>query len=69
VDTDEPNNDQLPELLAICEHFFASTGADTRHELDALLQARGITGGPGWLIDMLALERRRLQPAERGIPT
>jgi hypothetical protein len=69
VNADEPNNDQLPELLAICEDFFAITSADTRHELDALLQDRGITGGTGWLIDMLALERRRLQPPEHGIPT
>jgi hypothetical protein len=68
VDTDEPNDDQLPELLAICEDFFAGTSPDTRHELDALLQGRGITGGFGWLIDMLALERRRLQTPNRDIP-
>jgi hypothetical protein len=32
----------------------AGAGPAGRRELDALLQARDITGGPGWLIDMLA---------------
>ncbi len=30
-------------------------------ELDALLRTKNITGGPGWLIDMLALTRQRLR--------
>lgn len=57
----EPNDDPLPLLLEICEDYFAGTSAASRQELDAFLQARDITGGPGWLIDMLALTRRRLQ--------
>ncbi len=69
MDAYEPNDDQRPELVGICEDFFAITSADTRHELDALLQDRGIAGGPGWPIDMLALERRRFRPPEHGIPT
>lgn len=65
MDPDETNDELLPLLLQICEDFFASTSPATRRELDALLAARGITGGPGWLIDMLALTRLRLEsPAE-----
>ena len=56
-----PGDDPLPLLLEICEEFFASTSPVVHHELDTLLRARGITGGPGWLIDMLALTRYRLQ--------
>jgi len=52
---------QRPELLQICEDFFRHTSPATRQELDTLLQARGITGGPGWLIDMLGLTHLRLQ--------
>jgi len=48
-------------LLEICEEFFAHTGPATRDEVDSLLHAHGITGGPGWLIDMLALTRTQLQ--------
>jgi hypothetical protein len=61
MDTDEPYDDLLPLLLEICEDFFTGTGPAVHHEVDALLQARDITGGPGWLIDMLALTRRRLE--------
>nr|WP_221382959.1 hypothetical protein [Actinoplanes polyasparticus] len=56
----EPDDDLLPLLLEICEDYFAGSPAG-RRELDALLRTRDITGGPGWLIDMLALTRRRLQ--------
>ena len=41
----EPNDDLLPLLLEICEDYFAGAGAAGRHELDALLHARAITGG------------------------
>ena len=51
----------LPLLLEICEDYFASTSPASRHELDALLRTKNITGGPGWLIDMLALTHQRLQ--------
>ncbi|MEW2444773.1 hypothetical protein [Micromonospora marina] len=58
------HGDQLLQLLLqICEDFLANTGPATRHEVDTLLRTRGITGGPGWLIDMLGLTRLRLQNA------
>jgi hypothetical protein len=66
MDTDEPN-DLLPLLLGICEDFFTGAGPAIHREVDALLQGRRITGGPGWLIDMLALTRQRLKtPIEPG---
>jgi hypothetical protein len=56
-------------LLEICEDFFVHTGPASRDEADLLLQAHGITGGPGWLIDMLALTRIQLQnPAHHNRP-
>ena len=57
----EPNDELLPLLLEICEDYFTGAGLAGYRELDAVLQAHDITGGPGWLIDMLALTRRRLQ--------
>ena len=51
----------LEQLLEICEEFFARTSATTRHEVDTLLRARGIYGGPCWLIDMLGLTRYHRQ--------
>ena len=67
MNTDEPNDDLLPLLLGICEDFFTDAGPAVHREVDAHLQARRITGGPGWLIDMLALTRQRLEPtAEPG---
>jgi hypothetical protein len=61
MDPGEPHSDLLPLLLGICEDFFANAGPAIHHEVDGLLQARHITGGPGWLIDMLALTRQRLE--------
>jgi hypothetical protein len=58
--TQPARHHQLPELLHICEEFFAHTSPATRHELDTFLRARGNHGGPGWLIDMLAVTRARL---------
>ncbi|MEV0431559.1 hypothetical protein [Micromonospora sp. NPDC050495] len=61
---DTNHGDQLLQLLLqICEDFLARAPAATHHEVDTLLRARGITGGPGWLIDMLGLTRLRLQNA------
>ena len=60
-----PGDDPLPLLLEICEEFFANASPAVHHELDTLLHARGITGGPGWLIDILALTRYRLQSHTR----
>ncbi|MEU0156473.1 hypothetical protein [Micromonospora fulviviridis] len=59
--SDTNHGDLLQLLLQICEDFLANTGPATHHEIDILLRARGITGGPGWLIDMLGLTRLRLQ--------
>jgi hypothetical protein len=36
------------------------TCAGSHEKVDQRLRTHGITGGPGWLIDMLALTRRRL---------
>ena len=64
--TDAANSDELLHtLLEICEDFFGRTSAATRSELDTLLRARGIYGGPGWLIDMLGLTRLHLQRTTR----
>ncbi|GAA0526568.1 hypothetical protein GCM10010172_03880 [Paractinoplanes ferrugineus] len=63
MDSGEPQEDLLPTILGICEEFFASTSPAVRHELDTLMRARDITGGPGWLIDMLALTRSRMEHA------
>ncbi|GAA0498577.1 hypothetical protein Ade02nite_91830 [Paractinoplanes deccanensis] len=57
-DLDE--HELLLMVLEICEKFFARAGQSTLHDVDALLIAYGITGGPGWLIDMLALSRVQL---------
>ena len=63
------HDDLLPLLLKICEDFFTHTSSATRNEVDTLLLAHDITGGPGWLIDMLALTRLRLQnPAHHHEP-
>lgn len=51
----------LEQLLEICEQFFSHAGPVTCHEIDTLLRAHGIHGGPGWLVDMLAFARYRLQ--------
>jgi hypothetical protein len=61
MDPGELDDDLLPTILEICEEFFASTSPAARHELDTLLRAHHITGGPGWLIDMLALTRSRME--------
>jgi hypothetical protein len=55
------HDDLLQLLLEVCEDFFAHTNAAARDEVDRLLLTRGSNGGPGWLIDMLALTRLRLQ--------
>jgi hypothetical protein len=63
------NDDLLPLLLEICENVVATANSTTRDQIDTVLQNHGITGGPGWLIDMLALTRHRLSsPPNRGGP-
>jgi hypothetical protein len=61
ADQTEHDHDQLLLLLGICEDFFTHTSPTIHREVDALLRERGITGGPGWLIDTLAFTRLRLQ--------
>ncbi|WP_436528561.1 hypothetical protein [Actinoplanes sp. HUAS TT8] len=61
MDSSDSGSDLLPLLLEVCEDLFVHAGQAARDELDDLLHARGIKGGRGWLIDMLALTRRRLQ--------
>jgi hypothetical protein len=48
-----------PTNLGICEEFSAGTSLAVRRELVTLLRGPDITGGSGWLIDLLALTRRR----------
>jgi hypothetical protein len=59
----QPDDDLLPTILGICEDFFASAGPAIHRELDTLLRAHDISGGTGWLIDILTFTRRRLQTA------
>ena len=68
ADPTEHDHERLVLLLGICEDFFTRASPATRRELDTLLRQRGITGGPGWLIDMLALTRLRLQHQHAGQP-
>jgi hypothetical protein len=65
---DTGHDDLLQLLLQVCEDFFAHTAPTTRDELDAVLRTYGVTGGSGWLIDMLALTRLRLQRLSRQKP-
>ena len=65
VGKDTRGDDRLPLLLEICEDYFAHIGPNGYYEVNALLRGHDITGGPGWLIDMLALTRRRLQGGTR----
>ena len=53
------DDQRLTEVLQICEEFLGQASPATHHELDTFLRTRGNNGGPGWLIDMLALTRRR----------
>lgn len=59
--TQHDHDQLLPLLLEICEDFLNHTSPATRGEVDTLLRERGITAGPGWLIDMLGLTRLHLQ--------
>jgi hypothetical protein len=59
--TADTEHEQLRELLHICEDYFRHAGPGTHAELDAVLRRHHITGGPGWLIDMLGLTLLRLQ--------
>ncbi|MEV0133037.1 hypothetical protein AB0H83_31810 [Dactylosporangium sp. NPDC050688] len=61
MSTRQLDHDQLQLLLGICYDFFRHTGPAARSEVDARLRERDITGGPGWLIDMLGLTHQRLQ--------
>lgn len=63
MDPGEPDRDLLQTILGVCEDFFAHAGPAVHRELDTVLHARDVSGGPGWLIDMLALTRLRLQTA------
>lgn len=67
--TGTDHQQQLQELLQICEDYFRHAGPATHTDLDTVLRAHHITGGPGWLIDMLGLTLHRLQhehPAPAG---
>lgn len=60
--TGETDSDPLLlQVLETCEDFFRHTSPAVHRELDTLLRGHGITGGPGWLIDMLGFTRLHLQ--------
>jgi hypothetical protein len=62
VTTSQSTTDEhLLQLLQICEDYFHSAGPSTHAQLDAILREHDITGGPGWLINMLGLTRLHLQ--------
>jgi hypothetical protein len=63
--TEHDHDQLLAHLLEICEDFLGRASHATRDEVDAYLRTRSITGGPGWLIDMLGLTRLRLQALSR----
>ncbi|MGH3098860.1 MAG: hypothetical protein ACRDMV_22970 [Streptosporangiales bacterium] len=56
-----PDTDRVAELLEICDELLRHAGHTTRAELDHTLLARGITGGPDWLIDTLGLTALQLR--------
>jgi hypothetical protein len=56
-------DDLPPMLLGICEDFVAGASPAVHRVLEAVLRGHHVTGGPGWLIDMLTLTRLRLQTA------
>jgi hypothetical protein len=67
--TGEPAQEQLLQLLQICEDYFRYADPTTHHKLDTILRRHGITGGPSWLIDMLGFTCLRLQtPTHDGEP-
>jgi hypothetical protein len=55
------DHQQLRQLLQICEDYFRHAGPANHADLDEILRRHHITGGPGWLIDMLGLTLLRLQ--------
>lgn len=66
--TGDNDPDALLRLsLETCEDFFAHTTSTVHQEIDTVLNGHGIAAGRGWLIDMLALTRLRLQG--RGVET
>jgi hypothetical protein len=59
--TTDTEREHLRELLHICEDYFRHADPATHADLDAVLRRHDVTGGPGWLIDMLSLTLHRLQ--------
>jgi hypothetical protein len=69
-----PHEQNLEQILEICEQFFGHASPATSREVDIHLRAHDVYGGPGWLTDMLAFARNRLQhphlnDLDLGIPT
>ncbi|MGH3094685.1 MAG: hypothetical protein ACRDMV_01630 [Streptosporangiales bacterium] len=59
-----PDTDRVVELLEICDELLRYADCVTRAELDHTLLARGITGGPDWLIDTLGLTALQLRTSQ-----
>lgn len=57
---DADQDDLLPLLLEVCEELISHGGPATHEEIDQRIRAHGFTGGPGWLVSMLAFTRHRL---------
>ena len=66
VTTTGTERERLLELLQICEDYFRHADPATHTELDKVLRRHHVTGGPGWLIDMLGLTLHRLNHEHAG---
>lgn len=53
--------DRIAELLEITDAFLRANLDTVHRDLDELLLHRGITGGPGWLIDTVGFTALRLR--------
>jgi hypothetical protein len=53
--------DRITDLLETCDGFFRASSPATLQALDELLTDRGISGGPGWLVDTLGLTGLQLR--------
>lgn len=61
VPVDRARLDRAAELLETCDAFLRRVQPAPAHQLDELLRERGITGGPGWLIDTIGLTALQLR--------
>ncbi|WP_433294501.1 hypothetical protein ACQP2F_33270 [Actinoplanes sp. CA-030573] len=63
MDPEEPDDELLPMILGVCEDFFAMPAQPSTTSSARSSAPETSAAVPGWLIDMLALTRLRLQTA------